>query len=291
MTRRHHVHRSIAIVICALCLCACSRTGAIVVGSKNFTEQVLLGEIAAQQLERKLHVRVERKLNLGGTLLTHEAILKGEIDLYPEYTGTASTAILKQQTPDDPVRAYMVVKDAYRRFHLIWLPPLGFNDTFAMVVRSADASRLSSPELSAANSRSWRLGVGYEFLTRPDGFARLNRVYSLRWEGTPRSMDLGLLYQALQQNKIDMAAGNSTDAQLSNTRFLALRDDKKAFPPYTACYVVREGVIQQQPGVRWALTMLQNRISDDTMRNLNRRVDVDHQPVARVAHDFLANEP
>jgi glycine betaine/choline ABC-type transport system substrate-binding protein len=104
-------------------------------------------------------------------------------------------------------------------------------------------------------------------------------------------MDLGLLYQALQQNKIDMAAGNSTDAQLSNPRFLALRDDKKAFPPYTACYVVREGLIQQQPGVRWALTMLQNRISDETMRNLNRRVDVDHQPVARVAHDFLANEP
>ncbi len=282
---------SLALFIAALCFCSCSRNGAIVVGSKNFTEQVLLGEIAAQQLERKLHVRVERKLNLGGTLLTHEAILKGEIDLYPEYTGTASTAILKQKTPDDPVRAYMVVKDAYRRFHLVWLPPLGFNDTFAMVVRSDDGSRLSSPDLSSANSRSWRLGVGYEFLTRPDGFERLNHIYSLRWDGTPRSMDLGLLYQALQQKKIDMAAGNSTDAQLSNPRFMTLKDDKKAFPPYTACYVVREALIQQQPGVKWALTMLQNRMSDETMRNLNRRVDIDHQPVAKVAMDFLATQP
>lgn len=284
--------RVLAMIIAVACLCSCSRNGVIVVGSKNFTEQVLLGEIAAQQLERKLHIRVQRTLDLGGTLLTHEAILKGDIDLYPEYTGTASSVVLKQQIPDDPVRAYMVVKDAYlQRFHLVWLPPLGFNDTFAMVVRRQDGERLSAPELSAAARRGWRLGVGYEFLTRPDGLRKLNQVYKLHWDGTPKSMDLGLLYQALQQNKIDMAAGDSTDAPLTQSAFMVLNDDKKAFPPYTACYVVRASVIQQQPAIKWALTLLQNRISDEIMRDLNRRVDIEHQPVSKVATDFLANQP
>ena len=275
-----------------LFLSGCARTGAIVVGSKNFTEQLVLGEIAAQQLERKLHIRVQRKLNLGGTLLTHEAIVKGDIDIYPEYTGTGSSVVLKEKIPEDAVRAYMVVKDQYlRRFHLIWLPPLGFNDTFAMIVRTADGQRLRAPELSAADTRSWRLGVGYEFLTRPDGLERLNQTYALHWQGTPRSMDLGLLYQALQQRKVDMAAGNSTDAPLTQHNFLVLQDDRKAFPPYSACYVVRKGLIDQQPLVEWALTMLSNRMSEETMRALNRRVEIEHQPIEKVARDFLATQP
>jgi glycine betaine/choline ABC-type transport system substrate-binding protein len=284
--------RKIVVVACAAVLFSCSRQGAIVVGSKNFTEQVILGEIAAQQLERKLHTRVERKLNLGGTLLAHEALTNGQIDLYPEYTGTASSAILKQKVADDSAKAYMEVKDAYReRFHLTWLPPLGFNDTFAMIVRRDDGQRLSRPELSSAGNRSWRLGVGYEFLTRPDGLHRLNEVYGLRWQGMPRSMDLGLLYQALGKNKIDMAAGNSTDAPLSEPRFMVLADDKQAFPPYNACFVVREQLLQQNAPVKWALTMLSGRISEETMRALNRRVDIDHQPVPLIVRQFLGNEP
>ncbi|MFL6353764.1 MAG: glycine betaine ABC transporter substrate-binding protein [Bryobacteraceae bacterium] len=283
---------SVAVLVCAVCLSSCSHQGAIVVGSKNFTEQVILGEIAAQQLERKLHTRVERRLNLGGTLLAHGALVNGQIDLYPEYTGTASSAVLKQQVVGDSAKAYMEVKDAYReRFHLLWLPPLGFNNTFAMAVRREDAQRLTRPELSAADSRAWRLGVGYEFLTRLDGLRKLNEVYSLHWQGTPRTMDLGLLYQALVRKKVDMAAGNSTDAALSEPTFMVLADDKKAFPPYNACFVVREKLIQQNAAVKWALTMLSGRISDETMRALNRRVDVDHQPVSRVAREFLANEP
>jgi osmoprotectant transport system substrate-binding protein len=284
--------RSLGVLFCIACLSSCSRPGAIVVGSKNFTEQVILGEIAAQQLERKLHTSVERKLNLGGTLLAHEALLKGQIDLYPEYTGTASSSVLKQKAPDDSAKAYMEVKDAYReRFHLLWFPPLGFNDTFAMVVRRQDGQRLTKPELSSAVTRPWRLGVGYEFLTRPDGLRKLNEVYSLHWQGTPRSMDLGLLYQALANRKVDMAAGNSTDAPLSEAKYMVLADDKKAFPPYNACFVVRENLIQQNAAVKWALTMLSGRISEETMRALNRRVDIDHQPVSRVAREFLANEP
>lgn len=261
-------------------------------GSKNFTEQIVLGELAAQQLERKLHVRVQRRLDLGGTLLTHEAILRGDIDIYPEYTGTAATVILKEHAPARPMRAYMLVKDAYlRRFQMVWLQPLGFNDTFAMVVRLEDARRLVAPNLSAAASRKWRLGIGYEFLTRPDGLQRLNKVYGIRWDGTPKSMDLGLLYQALQQRSIDMGAGNSTDAQLSNPKFTVLQDDKKAFPPYNACYVVRRDLIRQKPQVEWALSMLQDRLSEEIMRNLNRQVDIEHQPVEKVVKDFLATQP
>jgi osmoprotectant transport system substrate-binding protein len=278
--------------VALLLLGSCGRDNSIVVGSKNFTEQLVLGEIAAQQLERKLHVKVSRKLNLGGTLLTHGAIVQGDIDLYPEYTGTAASVVLKKNIAGDGAQVYMEVKDAYlARFNLIWLPPLGFNDTFAMVVRQEDAQRLAKAELSSAGSRKWRLGVGYEFLTRPDGLQRLDKTYSLQWEGTPRSMDLGLLYQALQQKKVDMAAGNSTDAQLAGSKFAVLRDDRRVFPPYNACFVVRRSVIQQRPEVGTALSMLSNHLSDQTMRELNRRVEQDRQPIEKVAREFLAGQP
>ena len=277
----------------AALLCSCSRRDAIVIGSKNFTEQIILGEIAAQQLERKLHIPVERKLNLGGTLLTQEALVRGQIDLYPEYTGTASSAVLKQKISSDITEAYMQVKDAYReRFHLVWLPPLGFNDTFAMVVRHPDAARLSAPTLSAAaGARTWRLGVGYEFLTRTDGLLAMDRRYDPKWQGTPKTMDLGLLYRALDQNQVDMAAANSTDGLLTESKFTVLEDDKKVFPPYSACFVVRQQLLEQRMDVRAALEMLSGRISDDTMRNLNRSVDIEHRPVVRVARDFLATQP
>ena len=284
--------RALLSLVAIALLSSCSRTHPITVASKNFTEQIILAEIAAQQLERKLHIRVERKLNLGGTLLTHEAMLRGDVDIYPEYTGTGASVVLKQSVPRDPGEAYLAVKEAYlRRFHLVWLPPLGFNDTFAMAVRSQDAKRLASPSLSSAGARAWRLGMGYEFLTRPDGLQALNRAYALEWRGSPTSMDLGLLYKALQQNQIDMAAGNSTDAQLTDPALTVLKDDKNTFPPYNACFVARQELLNERPDVRMALTMLQNRISDETMRALNRRVEIEHQRVERVAGDFLATQP
>jgi glycine betaine/choline ABC-type transport system substrate-binding protein len=273
-------------------LCACGGPHPITIASKNFTEQIILGEMAAQQLERKLHITVRRRLNLGGTLLAHEAIRRGDVDVYPEYTGTGASVVLKQPVPPDPAQAYLAVKEAYlRRFQLVWLPPLGFNDTFAMAVRASDGKQLSSPDLSAAAARGWRLGIGYEFLTRPDGLTRLNQVYGFKWQGTPKSMDLGLLYRALAQNRVDMAAGNSTDAQLSDPAIMALRDDRKAFPPYNACFIARQDLLGQRPEVRMALTLLANRIDDQTMRTLNRRVEVDHQRVERVVADFLATQP
>ncbi len=272
----------------SLLLDSCGRDQAIVVGSKNFVEQLLLGELAAQQLERQLHIPVERKFNLGGTLLAHGAIVKGDIDIYPEYTGTAINVVLRQDASGGAREVYERVRNAYeRKFRLRWLEPLGFNDTFAMVVRSEDAAKLGQPTLTAAKSRRWRLGVGYEFLTRPDGLESLDKTYDLNWQETPQSMDLGLLYRALELGQIDMGAANSTDAQLLSAKFVALSDDKKTFPPYNACFVVREELLARRPDVDRALGLLQGRIDELAMRRMNARVAVDHEPVAKVIKDFL----
>lgn len=282
--------RGVSLLLLAVLMCSCSRRNEIVVGSKNFTEQYVLGEIAAQQIERKLHVTVRRKFGLGGTLLTQQALENGDIDVYPEYTGTAASVVLKIKVPSDPSQVYRDVKNAYlQRYHLVWLPPLGFNDTFAMVVRTREARELPTANLSGARIRNWRLGIGYEFLTRPDGLQRLDDMYHLEWKGNPKSMDLGLLYQALRQNQVDMAAGNSTDAQLTEPQFTVLADDKHAFPPYYACYIVRENLLRENPALGAALNELDNKISEATMRDLNRRVEVDHQPAQIVARDFLAH--
>ncbi len=273
----------------ALLLAACGRPARIVVGSKNFTEQVLLGEILAQQIERRLGVPVERKLDLGGTLLAQEALVRGDIDLYPEYTGTALTAVLKQAPVAGPAAAFDQVRGEYlRRWGLEWLPPLGFNDTFAMIVTRRTASAAGLSTLSeASRARTWRLGAGYEFEQRPDGLDGLLRTYGLRLEGAPISMDLGLLYQALISGKVDMIAANSTDGLASVLPVTILRDDRHYFPPYQCAVVVRQEALQRNPRLKSALMELSGRISDAAMRDLNYQVDGLHRPVPEVARSFL----
>jgi osmoprotectant transport system substrate-binding protein len=221
--------QAVASLIAAILLAACGPNGRIVVGSKNFTEQVILGEIVAQHLERRLGVKVDRKLNLGGTLLAHQALINGQIDLYPEYTGTALTAILKLPVSRDAAEVQNRVRAEYRsRWNIEWMPPLGFNNTFAMVIDNG----FETLSQAAARKQGWKLGVGYEFLTRPDGLPGLLETYRLPLDGTPRSMDLGLLYQALKQKQVDMVAGNATDGLIAAMGLTMLRDDKNYFPPY-----------------------------------------------------------
>jgi osmoprotectant transport system substrate-binding protein len=272
-----------------LLLTACSHQPHIVVGSKNFTEQVVLGEILAQQIERHLGAVVERKLNLGGTLLAHEALVKGSIDLYPEYTGTALTTVLKQTPISDPAAALAQVRDAYRRqWQLLWLAPLGFNDTFAMMVRGETARAGKLATLSQAAARqSWRLGAGYEFQQRPDGLDGLLKSYGLRTDGSPVSMDLGLLYSALASRKVDLIAANSTDGLASALDVTILQDDRHYFPPYQCAVVVREATLARFPQLREALEQLSGKIGDDAMRKLNYAVDGLHRTPAEVARGFL----
>ncbi len=283
--------KAVAGLIALLLAAACGRQPRIVVGSKNFTEQVLLGEILAQQIERRLGVPVERKLDLGGTLLAHEALVRGSIDLYPEYTGTALTTVLKQRPLADRHAAFEQVSAEYRhRWNLDWLPPLGFNDTFAMIVSNRTARSAGIATLSeAAASRPWRLGIGYEFQQRPDGLEGLLKTYGLRVQGSPITMDLGLLYQALKSGKVDMIAANSTDGLASFLPVTVLQDDRHYFPPYECAVVVREEALRQYPDLKAALTELSGKISDSTMRKLNYQVDGEHRPVSEVARAFLGS--
>jgi glycine betaine/choline ABC-type transport system substrate-binding protein len=280
--------KAVALLIVPV-LAGCSSRPRIVVGSKNFTEQVVLGEIVAQLLEKRLSVTVDRRLNLGGTLLAHEALVRGDIDLYPEYTGTALTAILKQPPTSDAAAALEKVRSEYRRqWALEWLPPLGFNDTFAMIVRTETARQGGFQTLTDAARQPWRLGAGYEFQQRPDGLAGLLKTYGLRTEGAPVSMDLGLLYQALTTRKVDMIAANSTDGLAASPDLTILRDDRHYFPPYECAVVVRNASLARFPNLRATLEELGGKIPDAEMRKLNYEVDGKRRSARDVAREFLA---
>jgi glycine betaine/choline ABC-type transport system substrate-binding protein len=272
---------------------SCSReppSDTLAVGSKNFLEQVLLGEIAAQHLEHRLGYRIDRKLNLGGTMLVHKAIVNGDIDLYPEYLGTGATAILAWAPSPDTDDLFTRVRTEYEtRYHLRWFPPLGFNNTFAMVIRKSDAERLDVHSLRDAERHpsGWVLGVGYEFQQRPDGLPSLLRTYALPLRGAPKVMDLGLLYRALEQGDVNMVAANSTDGLLLSLDLTILADDRKTFPPYHAAFVARTDALMRKPGLEAALEELSGRFSDDGMRLLNQQVLNQHGNVQQVAKDFL----
>ena len=289
MDRRKAIAGLTALGLGSLCG-ACSGGGtSVVVGSKNLTEQTLLGEILAQYIERRLQLKVQRKLNLGGTLLAHQALVNGEIDLYPEYTGTALTAVLKQKPIQDPSAALDTVTALYKsRWKLDWLPPLGFDNTFAMIIGGKEARERRLKTLSdAAAAHPWRLGVGYEFVGRPDGLQGLISTYGIRMAESPQTMDLGLLYTALEGRRVDMIAASATDGLISKLDVAVLQDDKHYFPPYQCAVVFREAAENKAPGLRAALVDLSGKISEEKMRQLNYEVDVAHRPERQVASDFL----
>jgi osmoprotectant transport system substrate-binding protein len=270
--------------------CGGARRDEIVVGSKNFSEQALLGEIVAQHLEARTHREVTRRFYLAGSYICQQALLAGRIDLYVEYTGTALTAILHDPLESDPAAVLRRVQSEYaQRFGLEVLPSLGFNNTFAIVVRGEDARRLHLKTISdaAPYTHDWRAGFGYEFMERPDGSAGLARTYGLSFRETPTILDLGLLYRALLEKQVDIVAGNSTDGLLAARDLMMLEDDKHYFPPYEAVPVVRRDALARFPEMRAALLELAGRISDEEMRKMNYEVDGEHRDIADVAREFL----
>jgi osmoprotectant transport system permease protein len=264
--------------------------GAIVVGSKNFTEQLVLGELLAQTIERDAGLTVDRRLNLGGTLICDRALLSGDIDLYVEYTGTALTAVFHQPVNTDPSTVFDAVRDLYARTGRTLLRPLGFNNTFAILVRGADArSRgLRTIDDAARESARWRAGFGYEFVERPDGFPGLAKTYGLRFPDPPRVMDLTLSYRALASGQVDLIAGDATAGLIKGLDLFQLEDTRHYFPPYDAAVVARAGTLLRYPNVRAALERLSGRISAADMRAMNYAADVEHQDVAAIVRDFLA---
>jgi osmoprotectant transport system permease protein len=281
-------------LLCLLCFVmatsSCSRADQIVVGSKNFTEQVILGELLAQQIERTTDLTVDRRLNLGGTLVCHQALLAGQIDTYVEYTGTGLTAILNEPPSNDPARVYETVKTAYKsRFAVDWTEPLGFNNTFAIIVRKSDAEKLGIKTISEAApfTSKWTAGFGYEFIERQDGYPGLAKTYNLQFPSPPRVMDLGLTYRAAADRQIDLIAGNSTDGLIEALGLVVLEDDKKYFPPYDAVPLVRQAVVDAHPEVREALKALGGKISETEMRRMNYAVDGERRDVKDVVREFL----
>jgi len=269
--------------------CRSSRQSKITIGSKFFTEQVILAELLAQHIEAKTGIAVIRKTNLGGSLLVHKALLTGELDLYVEYTGTALTAVLSESPQGDSNAVYNRVKQLYSdRFHLDVTEPLGFENTFAMVIRGDDAKNLHLRTISdiAPMAGKWRVGVGYEFLERQDGFRGWSDRYSLHFAASPRVMDLGLIYRALVDHQVDIVAGNSTDGLIDSLGLVALADDRHYFPPYDAVPIVRQSTLARFPQLRAALADLAGKLSASDIRRLNYAVDGQHQDVAAVVRSF-----
>jgi osmoprotectant transport system substrate-binding protein len=275
-------------------LFACSppRPDHPVIGAKNFTEQVVLGELLAQEIEAKSHLKVERRFYLAGSYICQQALVSGRIDAYVEYTGTALTAVLKQPLDRDPDRVLATIRQLYAsRYQIAVAQPLGFENTFAMVIRGEDARNLHLTTLSEAANYTprWRLGVGYEFEQRPDGLAGLSAAYGLKFAAAPRTMDLGLLYRALTAHQVDMIAANSTDGPIQALGLTALADDKHYFPPYQAVPLVREEALRRWPQIQPALNALAGKITAGDMRQMNEAVDGQHRDPTEVVREFRQN--
>jgi glycine betaine/choline ABC-type transport system substrate-binding protein len=268
-------------------LSARDRTG-IVVGSKNFTEQLMLGEIVAQALERE-GLAVQKRLDLGGTLICERALRSGDIDIYVEYTGTALTAVFHRAVAHDRQAVMDAVRDEYARSGRTMLPALGFNNTFAILVRGADARRWGLRSIGdlARMQGQWRPGFGYEFLERPDGYAGLVKAYGLHFQQAPRVMDLAIMYRALAESQVDVIAGDATNGLIDALGLVELQDDRHYFPPYDAVPVVRTSVLLREPRIRAAIGRVAGRLSNEAMRRLNYEVDVRHRDAAAIARGFL----
>jgi osmoprotectant transport system substrate-binding protein/osmoprotectant transport system permease protein len=279
------------LVVLSSGLAARTASGAIVVGSKNFTEQLVLGELVAQTIEQHAGLTVQRRLNLGGTLICDRALLTGDIDVYVEYTGTALTAVFHQPIATDPAAVFDTVRDLYARSGRSLLPPLGFNNTFAILVRGADARThaLRTIDDAARESPRWRAGFGYEFVERPDGYAGLVKTYGLRFPEAPRVMDLTLTYRALASGQVDVIAGDATAGLIKGLDLVQLEDTRHYFPPYDAAAVARAEILLRHPEVRAALERLSGRIRAADMRAMNYAADVEHRDITAVARDFLAS--
>jgi osmoprotectant transport system substrate-binding protein len=279
--------------ICLLCLslagCSPPRPGHPIIGAKNFTEQVILGELLAQEIEATSGLKVERRFYLAGSYICNQALVAGRIDAYVEYTGTALTAILKQPVDRNPQTVLSTVRRLYAsRYGVTAADPLGFENTFAMVIRGDDAKRLHVTTLSQAApyTPQWRLGVGYEFEQRPDGLPGLSSAYNLHFAGPPRTMDLGLLYRALNAHQVDMIAANSTDGPIQAMGLVALQDDRHYFPPYEAVPLVRDDAVRRWPQIATALHALAGKITAEDMQAMNEAVDGEHRDPAEVVREF-----
>ncbi|MCL6593172.1 MAG: glycine/betaine ABC transporter substrate-binding protein [Alicyclobacillus sp.] len=266
--------------------------GWVRVGSKDSAEPILLGHMLAELIEAETGRPVDRRLNLGGTLVCFNALERGGLDVYVEYTGTGLVNILKQPPMRDPNAVYQKVKNEFeQKYHITWLDPIGFNNTYAMAMTQAQAQRLGIHTLSdlAQHANQLVLGTEQDFVVREDTLQALERVYNMHFKQV-QTMDIGLKYQALSNGKVDVIDAFSTDGRIPQLHLTLLQDDKHVFPPYYACPIVRDSVLQAHPELRGVLEKLAGKINDAQMQKLNMEVDIEHKQAAQVAHDWLQQQ-
>lgn len=265
----------------------------IVVGAKDFAEQLILGELLAQAIERSTNLQVTRKFNLSDTLICDTAMRAGEMDLYVEYTGTALTTIFKQPILTDMNEVKRRVRELYAATSRTMLAPLGFNNTFVILVRKEDAERLRLRTISdaVAPAANWRAGFGHAFVEREDGLRGLVQRYGLQFAAPPTTMNLSLTYRALAERQVDLIAGDATNGLIGKLNLLALADDKQYFPPYEAVPVVRNETLQRYPQVRAVLERFAGQISAAEMQRMNYEADGEHKDPATIAREFLQQHP
>jgi len=244
-----------------------------------------------QTIERETRLPVQRRLNLGGTLICDRALTTGDIDVYVEYTGTALTAVFHQPPATDAQTVFANVREQYARTGRTLLPALGFDNTFAILVRGQDARSLGLKTIDdvARVAPRWRAGFGYEFLERPDGYPGLSKTYGLRFNGEPHVMDLTLSYRALSSGQVDLIAGDATAGLISALDLVQLDDNRHYFPPYDAAPVARAQTLLKYPQVRTAIERLGGRVSPADMRRMNYAADVEHKDVAAIVSAFLTS--
>lgn len=284
-------------LFCVICICSfgftqcgVDRSQTLILGCKNFTEQIILGEIIAQTIENKTDLKVVRKWNLGGTMVCHQALVSGEIDIYPEYTGTAYITILGNQEIQDATSTFQTVQDEYKKqFHCEWLPPFGLNNTYTITVRRGEAEQWKLKTISDLKERAPQMIAGFtaEFMERPDGYSKLKETYGLNFSKVV-DMDPGLMYQAISDNEVNVICGFSTDGRIPAYNLVALEDDLNFFPPYNAAPVARLEVLQQHPELKAAFQKLAGSIDNDAMQQMNLQVDETKMLPETVAKDFLA---
>ena len=262
------------------------------IGSKNFTEQYILAEIYAQAIE-DAGIKVERKINLGGTLIAQRALVSGEIDMYPEYTGTALLAVLKAEVASDPQQVYDTVKAYYEKeFKLTWLQPTAVNNGYAIIVRPETAAQYKLASLSDLQAAGPKLvlGAGTEFLDRFDGIPGLRKVYGIEFKEFKQFAKLGLRYDALAAKQIEVANGFSTDWQIGDGKLVTLRDDKALFPPYFVAPVIRMPTLAAQPRLGDILNKVSATLDTEAMRRMNAEVERDREEPRDVAKAYLKSK-
>lgn len=280
-------------LICMLVGCSRSVGNRVVVGSKNFTEQAILGEMLATLIGEKTDLTVERKLYLGGTQVCHQALVNGNIDIYPEYTGTAYQVTLQLSGDNDAEEIYERVKSAYKQeFDVRWLDPFGFNNTYTLTMRKEHANELGITTISELEPHADKLqpGFDHEFLERPDGYRGLQKAYGFKFAKKPKQMDPGLMYRAIAKKQVDVIDAFATDGRIPAFDLVVLEDDRRFFPPYYAAPIVRRAVLENHPQLAAILNSLAGKIDQGTMRNLNYKVDEQGKKPRDVARQYLKDQ-